>query len=517
MSTKYDAIIIGAGHNGLTTAAYLARAGQRVLVLERRDVVGGSVVTESPWPGYRVDTLQHFGGLRPDIVRDLDLARFGLTTTRVGLTALQPGGGALELGSGGGARAQAIGAFNRTDAERWPAFTALMAKVAGFLNEVYAAPFPRVPQIDAAEAPALAQLGLKLRGLGKKDMIEAVRVLPMSMLELLDEWFESDLLRGALAARGVHGLMQGPMGAGTAFLFLHLWANNDSLFQTRVKGGAGALSEALAQAATGFGAELRLGAEVAQVKLSGDRAAGVVLANGEEITAQRVVSALDPRRTFLGLVGPDALDPEFVWATQNIKLRGCVAKVNLALDGLPTFTGVTDAGLRGALTLSPSLNDLERAYDAAKYGGLSERPYLEVSLPTLAEPGLAPDGKHLLSVHMQFAPYRGEQADWATRIEAIVVNALAQLAPDLPGRILHSQVLTPRDLETRFGLSEGNLYHGEMMLDQILFMRPLSGWAQHRTPIENLYLCGPGTHPGGGVSGASGRNAARQILKDQKA
>ncbi len=513
MSTKYDAIIIGAGHNGLTTAAYLAGAGQRVLVLERRDVVGGSVVTEELWPGYRVDTLQHYGALRPDIVRDLGLARFGLTTTQVGLTALQPGGDALALVPSVAASAQAIAAVSQADAERWPAFVALMAKVAGFLNEVYAAPFPRVPQVDAAEAPALAQLGLKLRGLGKKDMVEAIRVLPMSMLELLDEWFESDLLRGALAARGVHGLMQGPMGAGTGFLFLHHWANNDSLYQRQVRGGVGALSAALAKAAEAAGATLRLGAEVAHVRLTGDQADGVVLANGDEIAARRVVSALDPRRTFLNLVGPDALDPEFVWTTQNIKMRGCTAKVNLALDGLPEFKGVSEPALRGTLVLSPSLNDLERAYDAAKYGRISERPYLEVSVPTLADPGLAPAGKHILSVHMQFAPYKSEVEGWSAAIEKTVVQALAQFAPDLPGRIVYSQVLTPHDLEAKFGLTEGNLYHGEMMLDQILFMRPMSGWAQHRTPIDGLFLCGPGTHPGGGVSGASGRNAARVILK----
>ncbi len=516
MATAYDVIVIGAGHNGLTAAAYLAKAGQRVLVLERRDVLGGSVVTEEVWPGYRVDTLQHFGMLRPDIVRDLGLARFGLTAASVGLTALNSGGAALTLTPSVGASARAIAAFSQVDSERWPAFAALMGKVAGFLNEVYAAPFPRVPQIDASEAPALAQLGLKLRGLGKTDMVEAVRVLPMSMLELLDEWFEHDLLRGVLAARGVHGLMQGPMGAGTAFLFLHHWANNDSLFQQRVRGGAGALSAALARAVETHGGKIQLGAEVASVQLVDDRATGVVLTNGDVLAGRRVLSALDPRRTFLNLVGPDALDPEFVWATQNIKLRGCVAKVNLALDGLPEFKGVAEGDLGGTLVLSPSLNDLERAYDAAKYGQVSPQPYLEASLPTLSDPSLAPAGKHILSVHMQYAPYKGETGDWHGAIEKTVVDALARIAPDLPNKILRSQVLTPHDLEARFGLTEGNLYHGEMMLDQILFMRPISGWAQHRTPIDGLYLCGPGTHPGGGVSGASGRNAARAVLRDAR-
>ncbi len=516
MATQYDAIIIGAGHNGLTSAAYLAKAGQRVLVLERRDIIGGTVSTEELWPGYRVDPVQHFGQLAPDIVRDLGLNVAG-ALKRAPLVSLQRDGEALVLEPDVTATARAIARFSAADAERWPAFVALMSKVAGFLNEVYAAPFPRVPKVEAAEAPALAQLGLKLRGLGKKDMVEAIRVLPMSMLELLDEWFESDALRGLLAARGVHGLTQGPMSAGTAFLFLHHWAVQGSLFPTTVRGGVGALSSALAKAAEGAGVEIRRGTEVAQVRLEGDRATGVVLANGDEIVARRVLSALDPRRTFLGLVRPEALDPEIVWTTQNIKLRGSVARVNLAVDGLPAFNGVSEAGMRGALVVSPSLNDLEKAYDATKYGRLSERPYLEVSLPSLSEPGRAPAGKHILSIHLQYAPFKGENADWPDRLLKLALSTLSDYAPDLAGRVEHSQVLTPRALEECYGLTEGNLFHGEMMLDQILFMRPLSGWAQHRTPIENLYLCGPGTHPGGGVSGASGRNAARQLLKDLKA
>lgn len=515
MATHFDAIIIGAGHNGLTTAAYLAKAGQRVLVLERRDVVGGTVSTEELWPGYRIDPVQHFGRLAPDVVRDLGL-KVG-AHTRVPLVGLQRNGEALVLESDAAASARAIARFSAADAGRWPAFVTLMGKVAGFLNEVYAAPFPRVPKVDAAEAPALAQLGLKLRGLGKTDMVEAVRVLPMSMHELLDEWFESDALRGLLAARGVHGLTQGPMSAGTAFLFLHHWAVQGSLFPTSVRGGVGTLSSALAQAAEGAGVEIRHGAEVVRIRLEGDRATGVVLANGDEISASRVVSALDPRRTFLGLVGPEALDPEFVWATQNIKMRGSVARINLAVDGLPAFGGVSEAGLRGALVVSPSLNDLEKAYDASKYGRLSDRPYLEVSVPTLADPDRAPAGKHILSIHLQYAPFKAESADWSDRLLKLALSALTDYAPDLASRVEHSQVLTPHALEDCYGLTEGNLFHGEMMLDQILFMRPLSGWAQHRTPIENLFLCGPGTHPGGGVSGASGRNTARQMLKTLKA
>ncbi|MGQ0604596.1 MAG: phytoene desaturase family protein [Anaerolineales bacterium] len=520
MANTYDSIVIGAGHNGLTTAAYLAKAGQRVLVLERRAVVGGSVVTEEVWPGYHVDAVQHRGALRADIVRDLSLMQHGLQPTQPGVIfAPQLDGSALTLSPDLATSIQSIARFSKNDAGKWPAFGALMSQIAGFLNDTYATTFPRVPKIDPAEAPVLAQLGLKLRGLGKKEMMEALRVLPMSLTELLDEWFESDALKGAIGARGVHGVMQGSMGAGTAFLLLHHWANSNGLFQSTVKGGVGQISQALAKAAQSFGAEIRTNAEVAEICVSEGRTTGVRLAGGEEFHARRIISAADPRRTFLTLVGPMALDPEFVWAAQNIKMRGCVAKVNLALDGLPDFRGAVGADgrppLQGTIVISPSLTYLERAYDAAKYGSLSAQPYLEVTLPSVADPSLAPVGKHVMSVHAQYMPYKGKIGE--SEIERVVIETLSQYAPNLKSLISNSQILTPQKLESDYSLTEGNLYHGEMMLDQILFMRPIAGWAQHKTPIENLYLCGPGTHPGGGVSGGSGRNAARQILKDMKA
>jgi phytoene dehydrogenase-like protein len=518
MTNTYDTLIIGAGHNGLTAAAYLAKAGQKVLVLERRDIVGGSVVTEEVWPGFKVDTLNHRGELRPDIVRDLNLTQHGLEMIRddAGLFAPQMDGGALMLSPNQARTVEAIARCSRADAKRWPDFVAFMSKVAGFLSEVYAMTFPRVPRVDASEGPALAQLGLKLRGLGKKDMPEALRTLPMSLTELLDEWFESDAVKGAVGAQGVHGLMQGPLSAGTAFLLLHHWVNHHGLFKATARGGLGALTQALARSARAFGAEMRTNAEAARITVKDGAATGVVLASGEEITARRLLSSADPRRTFLGLVGPLELDPEFVWQVQNIKLRGCVAKVNLALSGLPDFKGADAAALRGTIVISPGLYYLERAYDAAKYGGLSERPYLEATIPTLSDPSLAPAGQHLLSVHMQYAPYRGEVENWRSEIERVVIETLSQHAPNLNSLIAHAHILTPHDLERTYALTEGNLHHGEMMLDQILFMRPIPGWAQYRTPIDNLYLCGAGTHPGGGVSGACGRNAARQVLKDMK-
>jgi phytoene dehydrogenase-like protein len=533
MANAYDAMIIGAGHNGLTTAAYLAKAGLKILALERRPVVGGAVVTEEIFPGFKFDTCAHGGQLRPDIVRDLGLAQHGLevVTTSSSLFVPQSDGRQLLLSQGIAQTVESIERFSRADAKQWPAFVALLSKVAALLNEAYALTPPRVPAITPAEMPALAQLGLKLRGFGRKDMVEAIRLLPMSVAELLDEWFESDALKGAVGAFGVHGVMQGPMSGGTAFVLLHHWAINGGLFRPTVRGGMGQIANALANAARAWGAEIRTGAEVAQITVQDGKAIGVALASGEEINGRLVISNADPRRTFVGnhvrlpgdrkgspLLDPLELDPSFVRAVQNIRMRGASAKVNLALNGLPQFTAAPDASaLRGTIVVSPSLKYLERAYDAAKYGSYSPKPYLEIVLPSVNDPSLAPEGKHVMSIFAQYAPYHLKEGTWAERREAlrdVVINTLTEYAPNLQSLISNLQVLAPLDLEEQYGLTEGNIHHGEMMLDQILFMRPVPGWAQYRTPIENLYLCGAGTHPGGGVSGASGRNAARQILKD---
>jgi phytoene dehydrogenase-like protein len=519
MTNTYDAIIVGAGHNGLTTAAYLAKAGLKVLVLERRSAVGGSVVTEEIFPGFKFNTCAHGGQLRPDIVRDLGLAQHGLEVANAHPTLLapQPDGKSLVLSQGMAQTVESIARFSRADAKQWPAFVALLSKVAALLNEAYALTPPRVPNINPAEMPALAQLGLKLRGLGKKDMLEAVRMLPMSVAELLDEWFESDALKGAIGAFGVHGVMQGPMSGGTAFVLLHHWAINGGLFRPSVRGGMGQIANALANAAKAWGAEIRVGAEVAQIVVRDGKAMGVGLASGEEINTRLVVSNADPRRTFLGLVDPFELDPSFVRAVQNIRMRGASAKVNLVLEGLPKFAAAD--GPHGAIVVSPGLKYLERAYDAAKYGSISPQPYLELTIPSLSDPSLAPEDKHVMSVFVQYAPYHLKGGAWAEKRAALgdlVIETLSAYTPNLQSLISNLQILTPLDLEEQFGLTEGNLHHGEMLLDQLLFMRPVPGWAQYRTPIENLYLCGAGTHPGGGVSGANGRNAARQILRDLK-
>jgi phytoene dehydrogenase-like protein len=409
----------------------------------------------------------------------------------------------------------------------------------GVLDQIMTLPPPSLEEIKPGELVPWAKLGLKLKGLGQKEMMEFLRILPMSVIEFLDEWFESDVLKGVLGAAGITGLMQGPQAQGTMFVLLYhyLGAAASGGFRASrfVAGGIGQLSAALANAACQYGADIRTGAEVAQIILDQNldtgekRAVGVALANGEEITAKAVISNADPRHTFFSLVGAPNLDPHFVRRVRNIRYRGCVAKVNLALSDLPQFTSVpfgfeTDdvAHLGGHILISPSLEYLERAYDDAKYGRFSAQPYLDVVIPSVLDPSLAPSGQHLMSITMQYAPYHlrqgsnGWEGQQRKALVDTIIDTLAQYAPNLKDLIRHCQIITPLDWERNYGLTEGNIYHGEMTLDQLLFMRPVAGYGQYRTPIARLYLCGAGTHPGGGVTGAPGYNAAREILRDLK-
>ncbi|MGH2522565.1 MAG: phytoene desaturase family protein [Anaerolineales bacterium] len=530
VNSCYDALIIGAGHNGLVTAAYLAKAGLKVLVLERRDTLGGIAVTEEVFPGFKFDTVAHsLGGLRQQIVRDLDLARHGLEVKQSDVSVFTPlpSGNTLLLCHDMGQSLESLRRHSRADADRWPAFSKRMAQLAAVLEAIDGVTIPPITTTNLAELIPLLGVGEPVRRLGKKGLPEFLRVLPMSVAELLNDWFETDALKGTLGASGVHGLTQGPRSTGTSFLFLHHHIGlplNVFRAARMATGGIGAFAQALASAAKGFGAQIRTGAEAAQVIVKNDKAVGVALAgDGEEVSARLIISSADPKRTLLKLVDPLYLDPQFLWQVRNIKMRGAVAKVNLALDELPNFTALSRDGapahLRGLISISPSLDYLERAYDAAKYGEISPKPYLEAVIPSLLDPSRAPAGKHVMSIHAQYAPYHlkgGWNDQRRDELGDHVVNTLAEYAPNIKTIILHRQVLTPADLEETYGLTEGNLNHGEMMLDQILFMRPVPGWAQYRTPIAGLYLCGAGTHPGGGVTGGPGLNAARQILKDMK-
>ena len=513
-----DAIIIGADLDGLVTAAYLARAGKRVLVLDRHSTPGGLALSEEVFPGFRFTTAQHdMGWLNPAIAKDLNLAQHGLRFTRPEVAAFEPGS-CLTLWCDTAKTVEALAPYSKADAEKWPAFSAQLLKLARFLQKVYTLTPPSITTTDPAELWSLLSLGRRLRGLGKRDMLEMVRALPLSVYELLDDWFETPALKGLIGAGGITNIMQGPRASGTALVLLHHLIGSGAIRAIRAQtGGSDSLVQAIAAAAKRYGAEIRLNAAVIKIIVKDDRAAGVALVNGEELYAHRIVSAADAHRTFFEWIGPEYLETDFIRAIQNIKYRGIRAKVNLALSELPRFNGADASLLRGVISISPDLDYLERAYDDAKYGRVSSRPYLEVALPSLNDPSLAPDGQHVMSIWMQYAPYRLRDGLWdEAQREALgerVLDTLSEYTPNLKQAILYRQVLTPLDLETRFDAPEGNVYQGELTLDQFLFMRPIPGWAQYRTPLAGLYLCGAATHPGGGLAGAAGYNAAREILK----
>ncbi|HEX6385151.1 MAG TPA: NAD(P)/FAD-dependent oxidoreductase [Anaerolineae bacterium] len=525
--TKYQVVIIGAGHNGLVTAAYLAKAGVQVAVLERRPLLGGVAVTEELYPGFRVDSVLHNAGtLRPQIVKDLFLKMHGLVLFQPDalVFAPLPDGKQLTLWRDVDRTAAEIGHFSPKDGARFVEYSQMLARYAGFAEIALARVPPDIGQLNAANLLPWLDVGRRFKGLGGSDMYGLLRILPMSLAEFLPEWFEDEAVKGVMAAPGITGIQQGPYSSGTAFVLLyhHLGYQQPGLPGTQfVYGGIGQLAEALASSARHFGATICPNAPVNRIQIRNGRAAGVILEDGETIEAGVVVSGANPRHTFIDLIDPMELPPTFLRAINNIKFRGSVAKVNLALSGLPTFTALPDGDtsrLHGRIQISPSLAYLEKAYDAAKYGRFSERPYLDIRIPSLADPSLAPPGQHVMSILVQYAPYHLRVSNWETQRPVLadtVVETLGQYAPDIKDLILYCQVLTPADLEATYGLAEGSVYHGELMLDQLLFMRPVPGYGQYRTPIGGLYLCGAGAHPGGGITGEPGRLAAQVILKDR--
>ena len=521
MANQYDAIIIGAGHNGLVAAATLAAAGKRVLVVEQRDTLGGLAATEEVWPGFHIDTGATDAALFQDeIVQKLGLASHGLEFREnpALLFAPQPDGRGLTLWRDEAKTVGEIAHFSARDAERWPAFRRQVERMTGLLRGMLLLAPPDLSALRGGDVKGWAPLALRLKRLGGDDMMELFRVLPMAARDYLDEWFESDALKGALGGSAVVGATLGPRGAGTNLGFLYQKLGG-LLAQRFVAGGMGALSAALAAAATERGAAVRTGVAVERVLVDGDlepAAAGVVLSSGETVRAAAVLSNADPRRTLFGLVGPQHLEPETMRHVRNIIFRGSTARVNLALSGLPEFAGATDAAqLGGRIRVSPSLDYLERAYDAAKYGRFSKKPYLEIVVPTLHDATLAPPGHHVLAVTAQYAPYNLREGDWDSRsaeFADVVLDTLEGVAPGTRSKVVHCQVVTPLDWERDYGLTEGSIHHGQMGLDQMLVMRPIPGYSRYETPIRNLYLCGAGAHPGGGVTGAPGYNAARAVL-----
>jgi phytoene dehydrogenase-like protein len=524
MAETRDIVIIGGGHNGLVTAFYLAKAGFKPLVLERRAQVGGAAITEEFSPGFRCSTLAHSAGpLLPDIVRDMQLERHGLklVTLGAGATALSLDGRALVLYNDVKRATEEIAKFSAKDAAQYPVLYESLKKIGSVIGEALKLPPPNIDDPSSSDLWGMLKTGRSLRKLGKKDMYRVLRWGPMAVADLVAEFFETELLRAIVAARGIFGTALGPWSAGSSLVLLIRAAGDPHPAGSAsfAIGGTGAITQAMAAAARKAGTEIRTSADVREVRVRDGAATGVVLAGDEEIAAKAVISNADPRRTLLKLVDPLHLTPDFVLKLQNYRMPGTVAKINFALSGLPKFKSLNgnEDALPGRIHIGPEIDYLERAFDESKYGNFSPHPYLEVTIPSLTDPSLAPAGKHVMSVYMQYAPFKLKSGDWDSQRDALantVVKTLSQYAPNLPELVEDAQIITPKDLEETYGLTGGHIFHGELALDQFFTMRPLLDWARCRTPIRNLYLCGSGTHPGAGLTGGSGANAAREILKE---
>jgi phytoene dehydrogenase-like protein len=515
-------VIIGAGHNGLVTAFYLAKAGFSPLVLERREIVGGIAVNEEIHPGFRCPTVAHsVGPLLPQVMHDLQLEKHGLQITKqairvVGLHTNRP---PLRIYADPQRTAAELSAVSSSDSKKYPEFQSTLRNIGRALGPFISSTPPDIDHLEIRDYWNLGSFGLKFRGLEKKDAYRLLRWGPMPVADLVAEWFETDLLCSIIAAQGVFGCFAGPRSGGTSIGPLMQAAfGSDSQF---VSGSTGALTQAISRAAVAAGAQIRTAANVTRIHSRQRKVISVALENGEEIPAMAVISSADPKHTYLKLIDAAELDPSFLTKARALRATGAVAKVNLALSRLPAFSGVSDRGdLSARLQIAPDVEYLERAFDSAKYGEFSSEPYMEITIPSLTDPSLAPDGAHVMSIHVQYTPYQLRNSNWQTRREELgdaVLKTLSMYAPDINDVAVHRQVLTPLDLEQTYGLTGGHIFHVEHSLDQLFSFRPFLGWAQYRTPIRGLYLCGAGTHPGGGITGAPGFNASREIIKDLKA
>ena len=539
MAQRYDAVIIGGGHNGLISAAYLARGGMRTLVLERRHVLGGAAVTEELFPGFRFSVFSYVVSLlRPEVIRELDLPAHGLDILPLDgtFTPLRKGDGpkAPDGASTGdylwrvndhGRTIRELRRWSKSDAEAYEDYGQLMVDMARFIKPILSI----VPPDPASNDPRpLLPLGGLLRSFQKlteRQQAVFVQLMTMSASDFLDQWFETDPLKATMSASGIIGTYQGVKSPGTAYVLLHHYMGEiDGAFRAWgiPKGGTGGISNAIGSAARALGVEIRLEAPVGRILVRDGRAIGVALADGEEIQADVVLSSVDTRRTFIDLLEPGTLDADFEAEVKRFKFRGSSGKINMALDGLPSFSALPGPGehLRGAISISPSINEMEQAYDDAKYGRWSRKPYIDIIIPTLVDPGMAPPGKHVMSCFVQYAPYHLDPSlgTWDDNREAFgdtVIDRISEFAPDLKSKILYRNVQTPLDIERTTGLSEGNIFQGELSLEQLFFSRPVPGWARFRTPIRDLWLCGSATHPGGGIMGANGRIAALEVLRSR--
>lgn len=526
---QYDAVVIGGGHNGLVAAAYLARAGVKTLVLERRPVLGGACVTEEPWPGYKVSSLAYLCSLfQPKIIRDLDLERFGyhIYPKDPAFFTPLPDGRHLFFWRDEGKTVAEIAKFSRRDAEAYPAYEAQVARLADIVERTLLETPPNLPFRRPKDLLSLARLGFSVWKGGAEEMAAFHKIMTQSVRDFLEERFESDVLKATLATDGIIGANGSAATPGTAYTLLHHCmgsATGQRGLWGFIRGGMGGISQALARSAESRGAEIRTAAPVRRIAVRDGRAHGVVLEDGTEIRSRFVLSNADPHRTFLDLVEPGHLAPDFLARIRRIRMDGSVFKINLALDGLPDFKAFPGSTLglphRTTMHICPSLDYIERAWDDARQGMPSRSPILEMTIPTAYDDSIAPPGKHLMGIFVQYAPYRLKEGSWDTLKEAFAdrcLDVIAEFAPNIKRIVRHRQALSPLDLEREYGLTGGNIFHGQLSLDQMYFMRPVGGWAEYRTPIRGLYLCGSGTHPGGGVIGAPGHNAARELLKDYR-
>ena len=532
MAQRYDAVIIGGGHNGLVSAAYLARAGLKTLVLEQREVLGGAAVTEELFPGFRFSVFSYVVSLlRPEIIRDLQLPKHGLdilpldgtfTPLREGDGPEKGGGDYLWRVNDHGRTMRELRRWSASDAEAYEEYGQLMVDMARFIKPILSIVPPDPTSLDPRPMLPLAGLARRFQQLTERQKAVFVQLMTMSAADFLDQWFETDPLKATMSASGIIGTYQGVRSPGTAYVLLHHYMGEiDGAFRAWgiPKGGTGGVSNAIGNAARALGAEIRTEARVEGIRVRDGRATGVVLDGGEEIEATDVLSSLDSRRTFLSLLEPGTLEPSFEEEVRRFKFRGSSGKVNLAVDRLPDFTALPGVGehLRGAISFSPSVREMEQAYDDAKYNRFSRRPYIDMIIPTLVDPSLAPPGKHIISCFVQYAPYKlaPDLGTWDDQREAFgdaVIDRIAEFAPNIRDIILFRNVQTPLDIERTTGLTEGNIFQGELSLEQLFFNRPVPGYARFRTPVRDLWLCGSATHPGGGIMGANGRIAALEVL-----
>ena len=522
----YDAIIIGGGHNGLVAAAYLARAGKQVVVLERRHILGGAAVTEEIFPGYKFSEFSYVVSLlRPEIIRDLELPKHGLKILPLPSTFTPTeNGDYLAAWDDHDLTRREIYRHSPKDAEAYDEYARVMARMAKAVKPLLSLVPPDPTSLSPRDLLGLLKLGKYAASLKEKELYQIAKLMTQSSGDLLDEWFETDALKGTKAASGIIGTFLGPRSPGTAYVLLHHYMGEiDGAFRAWgfAKGGSGGVSGAIANAARALGAELRVNAGVKQVIVKNEQAVGVALENGDELYARVVMSAADPKRTFLGFVDPKHFPAEFVTSIQNFRVRGSSGKVNIALSELPKLTawpeGEPPLPYRGAVSISPSVDYIERAFDDAKYGHVSRRPYLDLIFPSMIDPDMAPPGQHVMSCFVQYAPYDIEGGWDDSKRDALgeaVVSTIEQYAPNIRRAIVGMQVITPMDIEQIAGITGGNIFHGELLLHQIFFLRPTPQWADFRTPLRGYYFGASGAHPGGGVMGAAGMLAAKEILKD---